>query len=44
MDTSKCFYTEEDIKYWNRLPRVVVKSPSLKGFKTCRLVLRDTVL
>ena len=37
MDISKNFLTERVAKYWNRLPRKVVESPSLEVFKkTCR--------
>jgi len=40
----KNFFTEGDVKYWSRLPREVVESPSLEVFKRhVDLVIRNMV-
>jgi len=44
LDIRKNFFTERAVKHWNRLPRAVVESPSLDGFKKhVDMALQDVV-
>lgn len=42
-DIRKKFLMERIVKHWNKLPREVIVSPSLKAFKSEGVVLTDMV-
>jgi len=44
LDIRRNVFTERMVRHWNRLPRAVVKSPSLEGFKNrVDVALQDMV-
>jgi len=44
LDIGKKFFTERVVRHWTRLPRDMVESPSLEGFKNhVDVALQDMV-